>query len=92
MVVLTKTFDKSIVKFNIFDLSGDSLYKEVRQEFYKDQSAVIFCVDLSVSDSKLALNDLYEECRADIGSSGKYLVGLKSDIATTSDQEMSILA
>lgn len=30
LVVLQRIYDKIIVKFNVFDLSGDNLYKEVR--------------------------------------------------------------
>lgn len=30
LVVIQRVYDKIIVKFNIFDLSGDNLYREVR--------------------------------------------------------------
>lgn len=33
-----------------------------------------------------------EECKAEISGSGKYLVGLKSDIAKTNESEIEIVA
>jgi DnaJ homolog subfamily C member 27 len=54
------------IKLNIFDMSGHSAFREVRNEFYKDTQGVILVFDVTNKASFDSLDDWIDEIRHDI--------------------------
>lgn len=55
------TLDQKEFKLTFFDTSGDSIYKEVRSEFYSDLSVLVVCFDLSSKQSYLEVQQFVDE-------------------------------
>ncbi|KAK8871023.1 hypothetical protein M9Y10_008936 [Tritrichomonas musculus] len=77
---------------HFWDLSGDEIYIEVRNEFYPEANGIILCYDVSNHDSFDHLNNWIEEGKKyNADWSSMILVGCKSDLnsAVTPDQAKS---
>jgi len=55
--------EETLVKINIFDLSGDSDYFEVRNEFYNNVGSVLLVYDVSMKESFQYLDNWLAEAR-----------------------------
>jgi len=63
--------DKKQVSVHIFDTSGQHLFKEVRNEFYRDAHGILFVMDVGRRDSFDYLNNLIKEIRSELYAEGK---------------------
>ena len=54
-------FDKSAIKFTVFDMSGAGKYRNLWEHYYKDAQAIIFVIDCS---DKLRMCVVKEELQA----------------------------
>lgn len=66
-------YNDRLLKINLFDLSGNGAFAEVRNEFYKDTQAALFVYDVT--------------CRESFGSLQSWLNELKTYIPESSDWE-----
>lgn len=69
-------------QFNLWDLSGDPIYSEVRNEFFKESQVLLLMYDITKKRSFENLNNwMGEVSRADGGATlPVYVIGLKSDL------------
>jgi len=63
--------DKKQVSVHIFDTSGQNIFQEVRNEFYRDAHGILFVMDVGRRDSFDYLNRLINEIRTELYSEGK---------------------
>ena len=74
--------DDLTMAVNIFDLSGDDDFKEVRKDFFKDAIGVVmvFDVNIKVTFDNLARWELEAKtCGLDLSKSNVIVVGNKND-------------
>ena len=71
-----------LFQFNLWDLSGDAVYSEVRNEFFKESQAIIMMYDIGRRKSFENLDMVWlKEIRISGGDSlPVYVVGNKSDL------------
>lgn len=71
-----------IYQFNLWDLSGDPAYTEVRNEFFKESQVLLLMYDITNKRSFENLNTwMGEASRADGGANlPVYVIGNKSDL------------
>ena len=68
-------------QFNLWDLSGDAVYSEVRNEFFKESQAILLMYDITKRKTFENLaNWLAEAARAEGGSLPVYVIGNKLDL------------
>jgi GTPase SAR1 family protein len=70
---------------NIFDLSGDDVYKLTRQDFYADSQAVLLCFDVGRRETFLSLAKWEREMKefgVDFKRAFIAVVGNKADVKT----------
>mmetsp|Transcript_37119 Transcript_37119/g.73495 ORF Transcript_37119/g.73495 Transcript_37119/m.73495 type:complete len:187 (-) Transcript_37119:155-715(-) len=70
------------LRVNIWDLSGDHQFAEVRNEFYKDAQGAVLCFDTTACKSFQNLESWFEEmqrCNAGGGSLKCAVVGTKAE-------------
>lgn len=78
--------DKRQVSVHIFDTSGQDIFQEVRNEFYREAHGILLVLDVTRRDSFDYLNDLINEIRTELCLDGKgmenvvfFLAANKSD-------------
>ena len=70
-------------QFNVFDLSGDQQYLEVRNEFYKEAQAVVIMFDVTRKATFDALDMWIREISKHGGENlPVFVVGNKTDAGT----------
>ena len=68
-------------QFNLWDLSGEPVYNEVRNEFFKESQAIVLIYDITKKRSFENLqNWVTEVSRSGIESLPFYVVGTKADL------------
>ena len=68
-------------QFNLWDLSGDPVYSEVRNEFFKESQAMILMYDMTKPKTFQNLDNWLKEAQRSGGESLPiYVVGNKSDL------------
>jgi len=79
--------DKKQVSVHIFDTSGQTLFQEVRNEFYREAHGILLVMDVTRRSSFDSLNDLINEIRSELILEGKsldnvvfFLAANKSDL------------
>ena len=83
-----------IVRLNFWDVAGDDVYFEIRNEFYKDTNSAILVYDVTDRSSFLNLDKWMQElmiyCKTPVSL---YLVGNKTDgirfVTTEEGQELA---
>ena len=79
---------KNSYQFNVWDLSGDVNYIEVRNEFYKESQALIIMFDITKKASFDALDMWLREASKNGGENlPVFVVGNKVDLADANSQE-----
>ena len=53
---------------NLFDLSGQSLYKELRKEFYPDTQGILLVFDVAAADTFVGLDAWLREIESEVWS------------------------
>eukprot|EP00703_Trepomonas_sp_PC1_P004163 JAP92443.1 Rab-like protein [Trepomonas sp. PC1] len=91
-VTIDTVVNQKEFKLTFFDTSGDSIYKEVRSEFYNDLAVLVVCFDLSSKQSYLEVQQFVDEFQ----QSGSFdaavmLVGCKADKQKVGDAEFNVL-
>ena len=67
--------------FNLWDLSGDAVYAEVRNEFFKESQAIILLFDITKPKSFQNLANWHKEAATSGGENLPiYVVGTKEDL------------
>mmetsp|Transcript_17786 Transcript_17786/g.24834 ORF Transcript_17786/g.24834 Transcript_17786/m.24834 type:complete len:186 (-) Transcript_17786:442-999(-) len=67
--------DDKIAKINFYDLSGNTDYAEIRNEFYKDAQGVLLVFDVTSRSTMIALEDWLKEMES-YGDKSKPLAGI----------------
>jgi len=65
--------DKKQVSVHIFDTSGQQIFQEVRNEFYREAHGILLVLDVNRRESFDYLNDLINEIRAELIVDGRSL-------------------
>jgi len=80
--------DKREVSVHIFDTSGLQLFKEVRNEFYREAHGLLLVTDVSRRESFDSLGEWIKEIKLELGREGRgldntvcFLAANKSDVA-----------
>ena len=70
-----------LFQFNLWDLSGDPVYAEVRNEFFKESQALILMYDVTKPKSFQNLDNWLKEAQRSGGENLPiYVVGNKADL------------
>ena len=70
-----------IFQFNLWDLSGDPVYAEVRNEFFKESQALILMYDVTKPRTFQNLDNWLKEAQRSGGETLPiYVVGTKADL------------
>ena len=73
--------NEGIFQFNLWDLSGDQIYSEVRNEFYRESQCIILLYDITMRKTFDNLDNWLQEINRSGGENLPiYLMGTKMDL------------